>query len=954
MKLALRLTVLPVLAAYVSAQATIHVPGDAPSIQIGIAIAQDGDTVLVSDGVYHERIDLLGRAITLKSVYGPHETFIDATGLTEGWITGAGSHRVVRAISGEGPDTVLSGFSITGSHHDCSPSTDSGGVRCGNITIRDCEIFGNDADRGGGVYGSPLMEDCRIYDNSSDDLGGGIYGCPVLVRCTVEGNSSEGGCGEDGSAGGGVFCYSGTLIQDCVIQDNTAGGGYEGGGVFGPATILNSIIVGNSVDDWGGIYRAEGGGLYGASLVQNCTVAFNSAQSGTGGKYPGEGGGLSNCGSVVSCIVVGNYPDQYDAVGSITYSLVEGGAPGLGNIYADPLFVSALTGDFSLQPQSPCIDAGDPHSEADPDGTVADMGAFPVGQFSNCEDAKVALLAGAPFDHIGSSLAASGPFVLAGLPSFDGPGFGSGAASLMYRDGGTWVELPQLVASDAAGGDLFGHSVAVDGGLVLVGARGASGEAGAAYIFGQQADGTWLEETKLEAADLVAGDWFGSRVAVEGNVAAVAALHSGALGTESGAVYVFRDSGGAWLEEAKLLAGDGQAGDQFGKGLAISGERILVGAYGDGDAGADSGSAYVFRDDAGTWVQEAKLTASDAASNALFGSEVALEDDVAVVAARGADGLGAAYVFRRSGTVWMQEQKLAASSPYAGAEFGDAIALLGDRILIGARMDDSAAPDGGAAYLFEFDGVLWIETEKFTLADAALNDLFGSAVALSGHYAMVGAEWGDDPELDSGELWALTLPGSCIPQITDVTPTSAQFPEEVTASGYFLDKTQTVLVEGLLATLVSTTGTSITYEPQPGPPGLVGLEAIGSDDTAEAVQQLFPSLEVSTTGIGGTVDAVLDNGDVGLYVLAFATGALPVPIPVAPPTWHGLLLDLSGPNYQIGTGAFATEDPVTLSYPVPDDSGFSGLTLYLQAWCQQEFFGPEVTYSFSNLASVTL
>jgi hypothetical protein len=685
-----------------------------------------------------------------------------------------------------------------------------------------------------------------------------------------------------------------------------------------------------------------------------CTITGNDTE-----QYYGVDpiGGIWGPFTMVNSILRSNNdpPSYYASLAEIQFSNVEGGASGIGVADADARFLDFANGDFRLLPDSPCIDAGDPASDHDEDGTVADMGAVPFDHFPVCTGIQAKVSASAAFDHVGQSLASSGPYVLAGVPDVDGPGFESGAVSLVYRDGEAWVELPAIVASDEAAGAMFGHAVALADGVALVGARGASTETGAAYVLRQQIDGTWAEETKLTASDGLAGDWLGSRVAVAGDAAAASALHADAPGADSGAVYVFRDTETGWAQEQKLVASDGAAGDQFGKGLAMSGGRILIGAYGDDDAGADSGSAYVFRDDGGFWTQEAKLTASDAAAGALFGSEVALDGDLAVVAARGANGVGAVYTLRRLGTTWTQEQKLSASTPFSGAQFGSAVAVAGDRILVGAWGDDSAASDGGAAYLYEFDGSAWSETAKYTLPGAATNDHFGSAVALSGGYAMVGAEWADDPEVESGELWAFPLPGTCLPQITSVEPTSAQSPAVVTAKGLFLGQTQAVLVNGVAASLIGASEFEVTYQPQPGAPGFVSLEATGLDGTATAVQQMYTSLQTTTTGIGGTVDVKLDNGDVGLYVLAFSAGTFSAPLAIAsPPTWYGVLLDITGPVFMLSTGAFATTDPVALSYPIPGVPAWAGITLFFQAWCQQGFFGPEVTYSFTNMATVTL
>lgn len=950
MKLALLLACLLPCASF--AQKTIHVPGDAPSIQIGIAIADDGDTVLVAPGWYEERIDFLGRAITVKSELGPDATRIDASnvppwqpGIADGW------GRVVRFISGEGPDSVLDGFTITGSDECLTWSaTTHGGILCETVTIKNCRIINNLGQYGAGVYGSPIMENCQLEGNIAAGPGGGIYGSPTLVDCIIKHNASAGNCGGDGDPGGGVYATSdATLIVDCIIEGNQAGAGYEGGGVKGPATIIDCLIADNRIPNW--CCTPQGGGVFGASRLEGCTIVGNEVAGDLGG-YPGTGGGISNCVEVVNCTIWGNHPDQIEGQSSVTYSAVQGGAPGVGNISSDPLFLSYSSGDYRLLPNSPCINAGDPSSPLDDDGTRADMGAFPLDKYPTCVPAKVPVGAKIAFDHVGSVLAASGPYVLAGTPDVNGPGFESGAAFLSYRDGPNWVALPKLLAGDQTAGALFGASVAQSDGVAWIGAPGVSAEAGSAYVFRQQADGAWAQETKLTASDSASGVRFGSRVAVLGTVAIASAPLDDETAADAGAVYVFRDEPTGWAEKQKLWAGDGAAGGRFGSSLAISSSRALVGAPGDA---ANAGSAYVFEDSGGGFWQQAKLVASDASANEQFGNAVALDGDVAVVAARAADGVGAVYVFRRSGSAWTQEKKLVTSSPSSNAEFGSSVAISGNRILVGARYDDSVGSNAGAAYLFEFNGATWVQTKKYTLPGAVGGDAAGSAVALSGDYVLVGAEWADDPELDSGELWAFASPGTCQPKFTQVPGTQAQHPGQVTAMGTYLGQTQTVAIDGASVSLLSATDTSVTYQPQPDDPGFLPITATGSEGTAASKQQLHPSLVATTTGLGGTLEVVTDNGEVGLYVLAMGFGTLPAPVSIAsPPTWYGVLLNPANPLFVISTGAFATSAPIGLIYNVPSNPALTGLVLYLQAWCQQGFFGPGVTYSFTNMASVKL
>ncbi|GAJ02326.1 unnamed protein product, partial [marine sediment metagenome] len=177
-------------------------------------------------------------------------------------------------------------------------------------------------------------------------------------------------------------------------------------------------------------------------------------------------------------------------------------------------------------------------------------------------------------------------------------------------------------------------------------------------------------ETKLTASDGATNDEFGSSVSIDGDRAII-----GAPGDDPcGSAYVFQWNGTAWVEEAKLTASDGAAGDQFGCSVSINGDRAVIGAYYDDDKGDRSGSAYVFKWDGTAWVEEAKLTASDGAATDCFGGFVSISGDRAVIGARFDDdnGLssGSAYVYRWDGAAWVEEAKLTASDGAAGDQFG--------------------------------------------------------------------------------------------------------------------------------------------------------------------------------------------------------------------------------------------------------------------------------------------
>ena len=280
------------------------------------------------------------------------------------------------------------------------------GVRA---TLRGCEVVDNASSygNGGGLYAvasEVLLQRCRIADNVAFDggNGGGLVvasGSRVTaVRCVVEGNVADtdhlaggilvagggrldfrsGSILSNYSAGGGgmnVLAGGQARVSDSVIADNTSQAfqswSGHGGGVLGPARLYRCLIEGNRAIEGAGSYGGQGGGVWGASLMQ-CTVTGNTAT--------GLGGGVYGSPRIANSIVWGNTPAILGGTSAGTYSDVEGGLAGTGNLSVDPLFTDPAGGDFTLQPASPCIDAGDPASPPDPDGTRADMGAFPYFQ----------------------------------------------------------------------------------------------------------------------------------------------------------------------------------------------------------------------------------------------------------------------------------------------------------------------------------------------------------------------------------------------------------------------------------------------------------------------------------------------------------------------------------------------------------------------------------------------
>jgi hypothetical protein len=284
----------------------------------------------------------------------------------------------------------------------------------------------------------------------------------------------------------------------------------------------------------------------------------------------------------------------------------------------------------------------------------------------------------------------------------------AGAVYLFEESGGTWSFSQKLTASDAATGDRFGASLAMSGDRLIVGAYLAdapSAESGAAYIFERDIGGVWNETAKLAAADGAADDRFGWAVDIEGDRAIVGAyVDDNAGGADAGAAYVFDLIATTWTQTAKILNAEALPGDTFGRAVALSGGFAVVSALGRDEGGHDGGAAYIFEDVGGTWTQRSKLTADPPTAEGLFGWNVCIEGTTAVVGAVGDATLGAnagrVHVFRRDTTGdWSEVWNSAAPNTGAGDAFGVAVSLDGDRILCGAIGDDDGGADSGAAWI---------------------------------------------------------------------------------------------------------------------------------------------------------------------------------------------------------------------------------------------------------------
>ncbi len=390
------------------------------------------------------------------------------------------------------------------------------------------------------------------------------------------------------------------------------------------------------------------------------------------------------------------------------------------------------------------------------------------------------------------------------------PSVSLGAVYVFTRTGEVWTEQAKLSASDAALRDTFGSSIALSGNIALIGAPrddDAGESSGSAYLF-QRVGSEWSELAKLTASDAAEGDQFGSSVAIDGDVALIAAEGDDERGAYAGSVYVFTRpgidvltlgvaGGQSWSQEAKLTASDAGEGQFFGSSVAISGTTAVIGANGDDNAGGpQSGAAYVFdRRDTG-WIEEAKLTALD---TALFGSSVAVDGGTALIGAPAGpqfDVSGpAAFVFTRDigsfttdqiggSTTWSLQAKLTTSNSYPDGDFGRAVAISGNAAVVGAWYGDALSSLSGSAHVFTRAANVWSEQTTLTASpapgavDSGDSEYFGGSVAMSGGTALIGSGLDDDVAWNSGAAYVFVTPEPLQPWTAEKKTMRPKAPQE--------------------------------------------------------------------------------------------------------------------------------------------------------------------------------
>jgi len=344
----------------------------------------------------------------------------------------------------------------------------------------------------------------------------------------------------------------------------------------------------------------------------------------------------------------------------------------------------------------------------------------------------------------GNGVAMDGDVIVVTAMWDDVPGTPFTGSASVYRWSGTaWVKEASLVSSAAEFADFFGSSVAIDGDVIVVGVPGAgTPPTGTAIVFRHTTFG-WVEEATLVDSLGTAGDGFGWSVAVSGDVIAVGAAEADLGGPGAGAATSFRWDGRHWLEEARLTG----AGGAFGNAIAADQDTVVVGAPFENVAGAEEqGTARVYRWDGASWVEVAVLTPAAGAADDRHGTSVSISGDVIVSGSPydkvgAAGGMGSATVYRWDGATWVEETTLISPIGNSNDNFGLSVSVRDDLIAVGSPFDNPVPGDWsrGSAMSFRRQGDAWAAASLLLARDGQAGDRYGLSVAASGEHIVVGA-----------------------------------------------------------------------------------------------------------------------------------------------------------------------------------------------------------------------
>jgi hypothetical protein len=411
------------------------------------------------------------------------------------------------------------------------------------------------------------------------------------------------------------------------------------------------------------------------------------------------------------------------------------------------------------------------------------LATLPAAAFNPCMMDRIET-SSVSSSYFGQHLAVGGDLAVVGLPDEHIHG---GAAVVYRRSGFDWVEEAVLRPDGLEDNDQFGWSVDTDGQFIVAGApetdNGTEADQGAVYVF-QRSGGQWIEVGKLTVPYVEGYARFGISVSLDGDRVIAGADYYSVGESVAGAAFVYRRDGRSWTQEAMLTDATPALWENFGWSVSLDGDRALVGAYeayfSEGPVTAH-GTVTVFRRNGTAWTEEGLLYADDSNNDQQFGYSVDLDGDQAIVGARWDDEIGsragAAFTFAFIENTWTQTQKLLPAGHTEDDYLGTAVAIQGDNALVGApRFGEYPDYHMGIAYLYHRDGTLWSEVAAFIPDDATKGNSFGYHLAMDGSLAIIGSPWSED----NGAAYLYGLDGSaCGPTLLVSPGPGPQNPNQV-------------------------------------------------------------------------------------------------------------------------------------------------------------------------------
>ena len=378
-------------------------------------------------------------------------------------------------------------------------------------------------------------------------------------------------------------------------------------------------------------------------------------------------------------------------------------------------------------------------------------------------------------DNFGKKVAMYGDYAVVTSPNDDDIGSASGSAYVYHWNGDVWEYTQKLVPTGLQTYDYFGSSVAISDEYIAIGATGddsISKDSGAVYVYSfDNIRKIWSRPIKLTPEDFIDDsrfnggsvftiydfDGFGESVSILDNNLFVGAPTEDSAGINAGAIYRYLFGTNKWQYMQKIIANDASAGNKFGNSLSSNGEYLAVGSKFSDEKGKDSGAAYIFTGTIKKWYQQYKIVPEDGANEDYFGFDVAIYGDFVAVSSNYDDDAGndsgSVYVFQKNGIQWLQSQKITARDGQFEDFFGTSVDMNGNRLVVGSKGVDDNGLSSGSMYKYYLVFNVWTQEEKIVAYDGQSGDLFATDVAVYDSTFLVGAYGDDDGGSNAGSAY---------------------------------------------------------------------------------------------------------------------------------------------------------------------------------------------------------